>query len=106
MALSSPGTEYYGCCGGAAELLYLQQIVQGVGWWCQTVTAKHQQARERADEQRSAAQAKDMEMLGRGREDAKRYLKCFTKRTGDGLQSKFPHINPDCIALLGALLRT
>merc|ERR1711920_198359 len=49
--------------------------------------------------------AEDMEMLGRGREDAKRYLKCFTKRTGDGLQSKFPHINPDCIALLGGMLK-
>ncbi|CAK0859217.1 unnamed protein product [Prorocentrum cordatum] len=47
----------------------------------------------------------DMEMMGREREDAKRYLKCFAKRKGDGLQSKFPHISPDCIDLLGGMLK-
>ncbi|CAK0815718.1 unnamed protein product, partial [Prorocentrum cordatum] len=47
----------------------------------------------------------EMDLLGHGREDAKRYLKCFAKRAGAGLQSKFPHIHPDAIALLGGLLK-
>jgi len=45
----------------------------------------------------------EMELLER--EDAKRYLKCFAKRAGEGLQSKFPHISPDCIALLSGMLQ-
>jgi mitogen-activated protein kinase 1/3 len=39
------------------------------------------------------------------REDAKRYLRCFAKRDGDGLKSKFPHIGDNCIALLGNMLK-
>jgi len=39
------------------------------------------------------------------RDDAKRYLACFAKRTGDGLRSKFPNIEADSLDFLQRLLR-
>jgi mitogen-activated protein kinase 1/3 len=45
----------------------------------------------------------DIEQLER--EDAKRYIKCFAPRTGDGLPSKFPHVDPHAIELLNKMLK-
>jgi len=45
----------------------------------------------------------DIEQLER--EDAKRYIKCFSTRSGDGLASKFPHVDADAISLLERMLK-
>jgi len=39
------------------------------------------------------------------RDDARRYLSCFAKRQGEGLQSKFPHVEAGTIDFLEGLLR-
>jgi len=39
------------------------------------------------------------------REDTRRYLRCFAKRDGEGLRSRFPHVDPDTVDLLGRFLR-
>jgi mitogen-activated protein kinase 1/3 len=39
------------------------------------------------------------------REDARRYIHCFAKRDGDGLRSKFPHVDGDSIDILDKMLR-
>lgn len=39
------------------------------------------------------------------RDDAKRYLKYFAIRAGEGLRSKFPHVDSDAVELLGSMLR-
>jgi mitogen-activated protein kinase 1/3 len=39
------------------------------------------------------------------REDARRYLKCFAARAGEGLQTKFPHVTPESIDILNSMLR-
>jgi mitogen-activated protein kinase 1/3 len=39
------------------------------------------------------------------RSDAKRYVRCFAPREGQGLAKKFPHANPDSIGLLEQMLR-
>jgi len=39
------------------------------------------------------------------REDAKRYIRCFTKREGDGLRQKFPIADEDSIDILDKMLR-
>jgi mitogen-activated protein kinase 1/3 len=39
------------------------------------------------------------------REDAKKYLSCFAARQGDGLQSKFPHVDSALLDLLGQMLK-
>jgi mitogen-activated protein kinase 1/3 len=45
----------------------------------------------------------DTELLER--EDAKRYIKCFAARKGEGLPSKFPHVDPTSCELLDLMLR-
>jgi len=42
------------------------------------------------------------------RDDAKRYIKCFAARPGDGIESKFPHVqkdSPDACKLLTEMLQ-
>lgn len=39
------------------------------------------------------------------RDDAKRYIQCFAKRPGDGLRSKFPHVEDNSVELIEAMLR-
>lgn len=39
------------------------------------------------------------------RDDAKRYIRCFAAREGEGLQSKFPHVEPNSIDVLNQMLR-
>mmetsp|Transcript_56409 Transcript_56409/g.120021 ORF Transcript_56409/g.120021 Transcript_56409/m.120021 type:complete len:412 (-) Transcript_56409:66-1301(-) len=39
------------------------------------------------------------------REDARRYLRCFTQRKGSGLKEKFQGVDPDAVDLLGCMLR-
>jgi len=45
----------------------------------------------------------DIELLER--DDAKRYIRCFAKREGDGLRTKFPLSDEDSIDVLGQMLR-
>jgi mitogen-activated protein kinase 1/3 len=45
----------------------------------------------------------DIERLER--EDAKRYIKCFAARQGDGIQSKFPHVDKTSCDLLEKMLQ-
>jgi len=44
----------------------------------------------------------DIELLER--DDAKRYIKCFAARKGEGIPQKFPHVAADCCALLEKML--
>eukprot|EP00971_Amphidinium_carterae_P315544 6271888-Amphidinium_carterae.1 len=44
----------------------------------------------------------EMDMLSR--EDAKRYLRCFSARTGSGVQAKFPHAPAASCALVSGML--
>jgi len=39
------------------------------------------------------------------RDDAKRYIKCFAAREGDGFQVKFPGIEADSVDILNRMLR-
>lgn len=39
------------------------------------------------------------------REDAKKYIKCFAARKGDGIESKFPHVQKSACALLEKMLK-
>merc|ERR1712060_22907 len=39
------------------------------------------------------------------RDDAKRYIACFAKRTGDGLSSKFPKVDRAFLNILDSMLR-
>eukprot|EP00440_Ansanella_granifera_P070785 gb/GFBE01076819.1/.p1 GENE.gb/GFBE01076819.1/~~gb/GFBE01076819.1/.p1 ORF type:complete len:441 (+),score=112.88 gb/GFBE01076819.1/:1-1323(+) len=39
------------------------------------------------------------------REDARRYINCFAKRDGEGLKSKFPHVDADSVDILDKMLR-
>jgi len=39
------------------------------------------------------------------RQDAKRYIRCFAERPGDGFRSKFPNVEGDSIELLEMMLR-
>lgn len=39
------------------------------------------------------------------REDARRYIRCFAKREGEGLQVKFPHVEANSVDILERLLR-
>eukprot|EP00933_Yihiella_yeosuensis_P041071 TRINITY_DN35508_c0_g1_i1.p1 TRINITY_DN35508_c0_g1~~TRINITY_DN35508_c0_g1_i1.p1 ORF type:complete len:444 (+),score=78.56 TRINITY_DN35508_c0_g1_i1:130-1461(+) len=39
------------------------------------------------------------------REDAKRYIKCFAARDGEGLSAKFPHVEADSVDVLNRMLR-
>lgn len=45
----------------------------------------------------------EIEVLSR--QESKRYLRCFTKRVGDGLKAKFRHADSDSIDILGRMLR-
>jgi mitogen-activated protein kinase 1/3 len=45
----------------------------------------------------------DIELLER--EDAKRYIRCFAARQGEGLQARFPMVEPDSIDILNQMLR-
>lgn len=45
----------------------------------------------------------DIEQLER--DDAKRYIRCFATREGDGLQSKWPHVHEDSISILQGMLQ-
>jgi len=45
----------------------------------------------------------EIEMLER--DDAKRYIKCFAARKGDGIQSKFPHVEQPACELLEKMLQ-
>ncbi|CAJ1411422.1 unnamed protein product, partial [Effrenium voratum] len=45
----------------------------------------------------------DIEQLER--EDAKRYIRCFAAREGDGLAAKFPAVDADAIDILNRMLR-
>jgi len=45
----------------------------------------------------------DTELLER--DDAKRYIKCFQPREGEGLKSKFPLVDDDSIDILGQMLQ-
>eukprot|EP00443_Scrippsiella_acuminata_P114190 CAMPEP_0115620614 /NCGR_PEP_ID=MMETSP0272-20121206/25300_1 /TAXON_ID=71861 /ORGANISM="Scrippsiella trochoidea, Strain CCMP3099" /LENGTH=424 /DNA_ID=CAMNT_0003056705 /DNA_START=77 /DNA_END=1351 /DNA_ORIENTATION=+ len=38
------------------------------------------------------------------REDTRRYIRCFAKREGEGLRSRFPHVDHDTVDLLGRFL--
>jgi len=44
----------------------------------------------------------DVELLER--DDAKRYIKCFAARPGEGIPSKFPHVDSKCCELLDQML--
>lgn len=46
---------------------------------------------------------KDIEQLER--DDAKRYIRCFAQREGEGLHSKFPQVDEEAIQLLDQMLR-
>uniref|UniRef100_A0A7S0FM43 Mitogen-activated protein kinase n=1 Tax=Pyrodinium bahamense TaxID=73915 RepID=A0A7S0FM43_9DINO len=46
---------------------------------------------------------RDIEQLER--DDAKRYIRCFAKRPGEGLRSKFPHVDVDSNDILDRMLR-
>merc|ERR1719148_181043 len=48
-------------------------------------------------------QDSDVDMLER--EDAKKYMRCFAKRAGDGLRSKFPAPDDDSIDIMEQMLR-
>eukprot|EP00435_Cladocopium_sp_Y103_P037620 s147_g10.t1 len=39
------------------------------------------------------------------REDARRYIRCFAAREGDGIKSKFPQVEDDCVDILDKMLR-
>lgn len=39
------------------------------------------------------------------REDARRYIRCFAAREGDGIKSKFPQVDDDCVDILDKMLR-
>ncbi|CAJ1446564.1 unnamed protein product [Effrenium voratum] len=39
------------------------------------------------------------------REDARRYLKCFAAREGEGIKSKFPRVDDNCVDILDKMLR-
>lgn len=39
------------------------------------------------------------------REDARRYIRCFAARDGDGIKSKFPDVDDDCCDILDKMLR-
>jgi len=39
------------------------------------------------------------------RDDAKRYLKCFSKREGEGLRSKFPHVDEGSVGILEQMIK-
>merc|ERR1719161_945704 len=39
------------------------------------------------------------------REDARRYIKCFAKRDGEGLYKKFSHVDVAAVGLLEKMLR-
>jgi mitogen-activated protein kinase 1/3 len=45
----------------------------------------------------------DVELLGR--DDAKRYMRCFAAREGTGLRAKFPLVDHDSIDILNQMLR-
>merc|ERR1719491_2542124 len=45
----------------------------------------------------------DVDMLER--EDAKKYMRCFAKRPGEGLRSKFPAPDDDSIDIMDQMLR-
>ncbi|CAK9009028.1 unnamed protein product [Durusdinium trenchii] len=39
------------------------------------------------------------------RDDARRYIRCFAARDGDGIKSKFPCVDDDCVDILDKMLR-
>jgi len=39
------------------------------------------------------------------RDDAKRYIQCFSKREGEGIRSRFPHVEADSADILSKMLR-
>lgn len=45
----------------------------------------------------------DVEQLER--DDAKRYIRCFAKREGEGLRAKFPNVDADSTDILGRMLK-
>merc|ERR1740121_2011161 len=45
----------------------------------------------------------DVELLER--EDAKKYMRCFASREGEGLQNRFPLVAPECIDILQQMLQ-
>jgi len=47
----------------------------------------------------------DKEVQELEREDAQRYIKCFTRREGEGLRARFLHAEENSIDILGRLLR-
>lgn len=47
----------------------------------------------------------DAEIEHMEREDAKRYIKCFQKREGEGLKSKYRHVDGDAVDILNRMLR-
>mmetsp|Transcript_21138 Transcript_21138/g.45826 ORF Transcript_21138/g.45826 Transcript_21138/m.45826 type:complete len:421 (-) Transcript_21138:113-1375(-) len=49
--------------------------------------------------------ATDDEIEELDRDDAKKYIRCFTKRQGDGLRSKFPHVEEGSIDILDKMLK-
>jgi len=46
----------------------------------------------------------DSEIEKLERDDAKRYIRCFAKRDGDGINKKFPHVEIDTIAIITKML--
>jgi len=48
---------------------------------------------------------RDDEVQALEREDARRYIQCFTKRDGQGLRSKFLHVAGESLDILGRLLK-
>jgi len=49
--------------------------------------------------------ATDDEIEELDRDDAKKYIKCFAKRDGDGLKAKFPNVEPDAVDILTQMLK-
>mmetsp|Transcript_37614 Transcript_37614/g.97260 ORF Transcript_37614/g.97260 Transcript_37614/m.97260 type:complete len:448 (-) Transcript_37614:150-1493(-) len=47
----------------------------------------------------------DMDAAKLERDDAKRYIRCFAKREGEGLRSKFPQADMESMDILGKMLR-
>mmetsp|Transcript_1721 Transcript_1721/g.3892 ORF Transcript_1721/g.3892 Transcript_1721/m.3892 type:complete len:173 (-) Transcript_1721:39-557(-) len=47
----------------------------------------------------------DAEIVELDREDSKKYLRCFEKRQGTGLQPKFPHVEPGSLDILEKMLK-
>eukprot|EP00933_Yihiella_yeosuensis_P051318 TRINITY_DN49217_c0_g1_i1.p1 TRINITY_DN49217_c0_g1~~TRINITY_DN49217_c0_g1_i1.p1 ORF type:complete len:446 (-),score=80.14 TRINITY_DN49217_c0_g1_i1:154-1491(-) len=47
----------------------------------------------------------EADIMALEREDARRYINCFTKRDGDSMRSKFPHVENDSMDILDKMLR-